>query len=50
MRLLIDRRKKGKIALVSRRARNGENGYLAQEINPRQGKFKTTGGWGKPRR
>lgn len=50
MRLVIDRHKKGKITLVSHRARVKEDGYLAQEIDPRQGKFKATGGRKKPRR
>jgi len=40
VRLLIDRRGRGKIALARRRARAGENGYLAQEIDPKLGTFK----------
>ncbi len=44
VRLLIDRHKKGKIVLVSGRARAREKGYLAQEIDVKHGGFKTTGG------
>jgi phosphoserine phosphatase len=40
MRLVIDHRSQGEIALVCRRARAGENGYLAQEIDPKRGTFK----------
>ena len=39
LRLVIDHRARGKIGLLSRRARAGENGYLAQEIDPKRGKF-----------
>jgi len=39
-RLVIDRQKRGEIALVARRARSGERGYFSQEIDPKQGKFK----------
>ncbi len=39
LRLVVDRRLKGRIALVSRKARAGEKAYLVQEIDQKQGKF-----------
>lgn len=41
MRLVIDHRARGMIGLLSRRARAGENGYLAQEIDVRRGEFRS---------
>ncbi len=40
LRLVIDHGAAGKIALLSRRARAGENGYLAQEIDLKRGEFR----------
>ena len=40
MRLIINRQAGGRIDLLCGRALAGENGYLAQEINPRQGEFR----------
>jgi len=43
LRLVVDHGKKGKIALITRRARRGESGYLAQEIDHGRGEFSRTG-------
>ncbi len=43
LRLVVDRCQKGKIALLARRARRGESGYLAQEIDSRRGEFGKAG-------
>jgi phosphoserine phosphatase len=43
MRLVIHRHKKGKIALVSKRAQACERGYLTQKIDLKRGEFKTIG-------
>jgi phosphoserine phosphatase len=40
MRLIINRQAGGRIDFLCCRALAGENGYLAQEINPQQGEFK----------
>lgn len=40
LRLVIDHRAGGKIALLARRARAGESGYLAQEIDQKCGEFR----------
>ncbi|HEX7503185.1 MAG TPA: HAD family hydrolase [Acidobacteriota bacterium] len=40
LRLVIDRHAPGKIGLLTRRARDGESGYLAQEIDPRLWEFR----------
>ena len=40
MRLIVNRQSGGRIDLLYRRALAGENGYLAQEIDPTRGKFK----------
>jgi phosphoserine phosphatase len=42
-RLVIERRPGGGIAGLVRRARQGESGYLAQEIDPQQGCFRAGG-------
>jgi phosphoserine phosphatase len=44
MRLVVDRHAGGKIELLTRRALAGENGYLAQKIDPRRGEFKAAAG------
>lgn len=43
LRLVIDRRAKGPIRELVRRARAGEAGFLAQEIDPRRGVFRAPG-------
>lgn len=50
LRLVIDRRAKGPIRELVRRARAGEAGFLAQEIDPRRGAFRAPGSGGARRR
>ncbi len=44
LRLVIDRRAGGRIRELVRRARAGEPGFLAQEIDPRRGAFRAASG------
>jgi phosphoserine phosphatase len=44
LRLVIDRHAAGKIGLLARRARAGEKGFLAQNIDPRRGEFRAAAG------
>jgi len=43
LRLVIDRRAGGRIRELVRRARAGEAGFLAQEVDPRRGAFRAPG-------
>ncbi len=45
IRLVVDRRKTGKIFRIVRRARLGENGFLSQEVDSRLGIFKVDSRW-----
>jgi hypothetical protein len=41
LRLIVNRRQGGKIARLLRLAARGERGFLAQEIDPRRGEFRS---------